>query len=124
MRDLCADGELSLDSDLSSFTFVMGITATTVKTLDITDNAYTQQSCAINYYYEIYDPQTATWSTLDTTPNYVSDLGTSTYLDYFIEIDVDGTDANSASYRPSSSFDLRITASMPDSIQSADKTTV
>ena len=58
------------------------------------------------------------------TPNYITDLGTSTYLDYYIEIDIDGTDANSAPYRPTSSYDLRITATMPDSVNSADLTTL
>ena len=35
LRDFCADGELSVNSDLASFTYTMGVTASTRKTLDL-----------------------------------------------------------------------------------------
>ena len=104
----------------------MGISSPEVKKLDleIASNIYFADNCAVQVDYELFETSTSTWSSVSVgSPNYIKDLG-SNYLNYFIEIDIDDSDVNSAQYRPTSSFDLRITVYMPDSIKSSDKSTV
>ena len=92
--------------------------------MEVASNLYFADNCAVQVDYELFETSTSTWSSVSVgSPNYIKDLG-SNYLNYFIEIDIDDSDVNSAQYRPTSSFDLRITVYMPDSIKSSDKSTV
>ena len=116
MRDFCADGALLSKNTLESFTITIGSTLATINKLNIAENIYTAENCPVTHTYEVYDLATEDWTSIQVgAPSFVSDLGTS-YLDYFIEIDLDWSDDSSAIFSPTSSFDLRITAIMEDSV--------
>ena len=118
LRDDCADDTLTATGDIVSFTYVMGATAvTTPSTTQVTNSK--GAACTFNSALEFYDSGTTTWSAASVgTPPFVTALpGTfDTYLD--------GIDANSIAYRPSTSITGRIIYNLPDSIMTAAQTTI
>ena len=87
------------------------------KAIDISENM--SGACTIDYTVEYYNTGGGTWDAPTSVPFVSWASGTDNF-----DIYLDGIDADSISYRPQTSFDLRITAFMPDSIQTVDKTTI
>ena len=69
--------------------------------------------CTESFTLEFYDTLVGAWYTASVgTPGFVSAIGTIGDFDMFL----DGVDASSISYRPETSFDARITVTLPDSV--------
>ena len=93
--------------------------ATTVNpAIVISDNM--SGSCTISVAIEYYNTASGNWEAQSAlaTPFITSTSGTG------FDVYLDGVDAASQAYRPETSIDCRITATMPDSLMAADKTTI
>ena len=116
LRDECADAELTLDSDIASFNYVMGAT-TESRTPDFTNSK--TGTCTETITWEYYDSSSLSWIAATVgTPSFVTTASTN------FDIYLDGVDAASVAIRPEQKTDIRVTVSLPDSIQTADKTTI
>ena len=77
-------------------------------------------ACPIDITVEYYNTVSDAW---EPTSSVATPFITSTSGNGFT-VDLDGVDAASISYRPETSIDCRITANMPESIMTVDKTTI
>ena len=96
----------------------MGATAVTT-TPDFTNSK--AGICAETFTLEVFDTTTSSWYTASiSTPAFVTSIGVSGNFDTYL----DGIDAPSVALRPETSFTVRITVFLADSVQGISKTTI
>ena len=77
--------------------------------------------CAETFTLEVFDTATSSWYTASVgNPDFVTSIGVSGNFDTYL----DGIDAPSVALRPETSFTVRITVFLADSVQGISKTTI